>query len=232
MELGANKRSLTQLAVALTILAGVVYYQFFRSSGGSPQPHPSNVPFVTSESAPTVRSEFRAASRRSPRSGRFQPRIGRPASETQLDPLTADATLRSDLLKRIRSIEMPSVERDIFNFGPPPKRAQVLTPTATQLAQSRLNEALRKPMRAEPAGRAKKVPPRVRAPAWKYFGLASRPGSDAHRAFLLDDEEILVGAEGSVLQDRYRIAHIGLEAVVLKDLQSEQEFSIALEAPR
>ena len=232
MELGANRRSLAQLGVALVVLAGVVYYQFLRSPGDSNQPRRSVVPRAETEPTRSGSTQSRAASRASSRGGRFQPRMGRPDSEAQPDPLTADATLRSDLLRRVRSIEMPSVDRDIFNFGRPRKPAEALTPAATQLAQSRLNEALRRPKPAAPAGRARTAPPRVRAPDWKYFGIASRPGSDVQRAFLLDGEEILVAAEGSVLQERYRISHIGLEAVVLRDLQSKQEFSIALEAPR
>ncbi len=232
MELGANRRSLAQLAVAMAVLAGVVYYQFFRAPGDSAPPRRSVVPRATTEPARMRSPESRAASRASARGARFQPRMGSPDSEARPDPLTADATLHSDLLRRVRSIEMPSVDRDIFNFGRPRKPAEVSTPAASQLAQSRLNEALRKPKPAATAGPARKVSPRVRAPDWKYFGLASRPGLNAQRAFLLDGEEILVAAEGSVLQERYHIARIGLEAVVLVDLQSEQEFSIVLEAPR
>ncbi len=222
MELGADRKSLAQLGVALAVLAGVVYYQFLRSPA---EPTASGGP-AAAEEGPSRPVPDAGTSRRG---GRFQARLGRGTGKEAPDPLTADATLRSDLLEQVRSIAVPTVERDIFNFGRPPRpKPQPPTPAEARLAQQRLEAALQKP---PPAPKPAKPPPEppYRPPSWKYFGMASQPGAERARAFLLDGEEVLVATGGSVLRDRYRLDRVGAERVVLTDLQAEREFSIALE---
>ncbi len=215
MELGANKRSLIQLGVALAVLAIVVYVQFFSGPGGGPAPLPTaQRPAVSAGGAAN------------------QPPTVDPQSPNEPD-LTADATLRKDLLERVRAIETPVVDRDIFNFGRPKPR-EIAGPTREEarLAQAKLEAAARKPAPrpARPAPRP--APKKARPPDWKYYGLASSAHSEARRAFLLDGDEILLASEGSLLQGRYRITDIGLQAVRLKDTEENQEFSIPLEFPQ
>ena len=213
MELGANKRSLIQLGVAVFVLAIVVYVQFFSGSGEAPAP-------TTQRSAASTGS----TTSRPPTTDR----------QAQNEPdFTADATLREDLLERVRAIETPVVDRDIFNFGRPKPR-EIAGPTREEarLAQAKLEAATRKPAPrpARPAPRpAHKT---VRPPDWKYYGLASSAHTEARRAFLLDGDEILLASEGALLQDRYRITKIGRQAVTLEDTQEDQEFSIPLEFPQ
>ncbi len=233
MELGANKKSVATLAGLLAVLAFLVYYQFFRETGVT---GPQRRPVAPTEAAIAGASSAPApplASRAGRRGGRFQPRLGRPQPGDRPDPMTADATLRTGLLERVRGIEAPMVERDIFNFGRP-KKPPVAPPTQEEVnrAQARLEAtmATRRPAVPGPAPRASA--PRAKPPNWKYYGLANDPDSKVQRAFLLDGEDILVAAEGSVFQGRYRIERIGWDAVVLQDLQADQEFSIRLEAPR
>ncbi len=229
MELGANRKSLTQLAVLLVLLAVVVYFQFLRESG---------VP-VQSSSPPrlTVSAPDRTATRQTPDTQptprRFQPRLGGTGGEDTLNPMTADATIRRDRLERLQEIEEPSVERNIFNFGRP-KPVTVYGPTREELeAAQRLLEQTRTPPPARPPQPVKPEPPRqVIPPDWKYYGLASLPSTDTRRGFLLDDEEILVVAEGAVVRDQYRIEAIGLSEIEIEDLHAGQSFSIRLEVPR
>ena len=231
MEVGANKKSLATLAGLLALLAVVVYFQFFREAGATV---PQQGPVVRMEAGDSGISDEPARGRPASAgqlAGRFRPRLGRSRAEDRPDPMTADATLRKGLLERLRGIEQPRVERDIFNFGRP-KPPPVKAPTREEVrqAQARLEATMKK--RAAPAPRPppRPSPPKARPPRWKYYGLADDPASSAQRAFLLDGEEILVAAEGTVFQDRYRIDRIGLDAIVLKDLQADQEFSIRLEA--
>lgn len=215
MELGANKRSLIQLGVALTVLAIVVYVQFFSGPSGGPAPVPT-------AQRPAVSAGGTAN----------QPPAVDPQSQNEPD-FTADATLRKDLLERVRAIETPVVDRDIFNFGRPKPR-EIAGPTREEarLAQAKLEAAARKPAPrpARPAPRP--APKKARPPDWKYYGLASSAHSEARRAFLLDGDEILLASEGSLLQGRYRITDIGLQAVRLEDTQENEEFSIPLEFPQ
>ena len=233
MELGADRKALAKLGVALAVLVAIVYFQYFR---GTAEPLPARPDPVIPAAAPagTTSTEMSAqppATRQ--RGGRFRPRVGGRGSDDPPDPLTADATLRTGLLERVRSIEVPSVERDIFNFGRP-KPVAVAPPPEARQAQAVLDKAMAKKAQEPPKPAPKQAPPvaPVRPPDWKYFGLASQGDTAAKRAFLLDGEEILVGGQGSVLNGRYRIESIGLEAIVLADLEANQEFSLELEVPR
>ena len=85
---------------------------------------------------------------------------------------------------------------------------------------------------AAPKPAPRPAAPRGRPPNWKYYGLADSPQSASKRAFLLDGEEIFVAAEGSVVQDRYQVARIGLDTVDLMDLEADQEFKIHRETSR
>ncbi len=224
MELGANKKSLIQLAAALAVLAVVMYVQFFSGPSGSPAPsatatRPLPTPATGRPAEPAGRTQS-------------QPPAADLATSQELNP-AADATLRKELLERVRAIEAPVVDRNIFNFGRP-KPLEIAGPTKeeAQLAQARLEAAVRKPA-PKPGLPAPKPAPRVaRPPNWKYYGLASAANSEARQAFLLDGEEILLASKGSLLQGRYRITDIGLQAVELEDTQESQHFSIPLEFPQ
>ena len=235
MELGANKKSVAMLAGLLVLLAFVVYSQFFRGDTVTvPDRPPLTRTAASGNSAPAEERPNRVTARPSSRGGRFRPRLGRTRSEDRPDPATAEAELRTGLLDRLRGIEEPVVDRDIFNFGrPKPPPAKAPTPQEVRQAQSKLDAAMRKTERvAAPRPAPRPAAPRGRPPNWKYYGLADSPQSASKRAFLLDGDEILVAAEGSVVQDRYQIARIGLDTVELTDLEAQQEFKIRREASR
>lgn len=230
MEVGADRKSLIKLAAALAVLAAVLYFQFFRESVPE-STAPDNSPATPAVTRDTDSPPQQTGQRRG---GRFQPRLGGRDAEEAPDPLTAETTLRIDLLQRVQAIEVPTVDRDIFNFGrpkpPPPKPPD---PEAARAAQRRVEEQMRAQRDRAASAKPKPAPaPRARPPAWKYFGVAGRGDTAAQRAFLLDGEEILVAEPGLVLQDRYRIESVGLDSLVLADLKAEQEFSIPLEVPR
>ena len=233
MELGADKRSVAKLGAALAVLAAVVYFQFLREAPAARPAEPAAGRTGSGPAEVAAAAIPASAPSARQRGGQFRPRVGGRGSDDPPDPLTADTTLRTAVLDKIRSIEVPSVDRDIFNFGRPKPSAGPPQPEARQ-AQAVLNRAMEKRVVPAPKPPPKQPPPvvTVRPPDWKYFGLASQGDEVPKRAFLLDGEEILVGALGSVLNGRYRIESIGVEAVVIVDLEANQEFSIDLEVPR
>ena len=229
MELGANRKSLTQLGVLLALLALVTYFQFFREPESPARPAQATQAPAPGASQGTSGQQATTAQPR----GRFQPRVGRSGREVALDPLTADATIRKDRLQRLREIEEPAVERDIFNFGrPKPVRVQGPTQEEMLQAQQRLEQTRRAPPPPPSKPAQPPPPPPAKPPPWKYYGVASLPGSDSRRAFLLDGEEILVVAQGAMVRDRYRIGTIGEEGIQIEDIQAAQEFSIPLQVPK
>ena len=231
MALGADKKSLTRLGAVLTVLAAVVYYQFFSGTAPAGSGRSAAVPTPAASAAQPAPAQAKAE-KTFRRGERFRPRMGRSKTEAPPDPRTADPTLRTDLLAGVRGVAFEAIERDIFNFGvrkptpPPPSEEK------TRAAQQRLQEQLarqREESRAEPPKPGKPAMPRL---TWKYYGLAGKPGVNVRRGFLLDGEEIVIGGEGEVLRDRYKIKSIGFDAIVIEDLQFEQEQTLALAEPR
>ncbi len=233
MELGANRKSLQQLGAALAVLALVVYFQFFRATAPPEAPLRPQPRSPLASSPVATEPEPRQSSATGRASGRFRPRLGRSRHDEATDPMSADAVLRKHLLERVRGIGEPTVDRDIFNFGRPPRPpVSPPTPDETELAQARFEAEMQARDRERPTPPPRKSPPGARPPQWKYYGVASVPDSDSQRAFLLAGEEILVASEGSLLEERYRIGRIGLESISFVDEQADQEFSIPLEVPR
>ena len=224
MELGANRKSLTQLGVLLAVLGVVVYVQFF--SGESPVPEPVR---------PASDGASPQAARRAPPAVRRM--VGGGGQEPSRDlggqpPADGSMRIRRELLERVRAVTAPAVERDIFNFGRPKPR-QIMGPTReeVQLAQQRFEEESKpapKPVEPPPAPVVPK--PQPKPPAWQYFGLADSPASGAKRALLLDGEEILIAEPGSVLEGRFQVTAIDADAIHLRDVSEGHEFALQLEA--
>ena len=59
------------------------------------------------------------------------------------------------------------------------------------------------------------------------YTTATRQGN--RRAFFLDGDEILVASEGEVLKKRYRVVRIGVNSVVLEDIEFKAERTLPLE---
>ena len=129
----------------------------------------------------------------------------------------------------MRGVDFSGVERNIFQLSerkaniPPPKQEDV------DRAQQLLAQA-QKPA-APPPAPPKPVDTKPRAPkiTWKYYGYATESGAADKRAFLLDGEEIFVATEGDIFKKRYRIVKIGVNSIVVEDLEFRDEQTLPLE---
>ncbi len=231
MELGADRRSLTRLGVLLAVLAVVVYLQFFSGPDGAVTPvaRPSidaTQPQPSGEPARSVAGERH----RPPANGNRGP-VGGSGPD-------GHGGIRKELLDKVRSVTLPVIERDIFNFGRPESRP-TMGPTREEmeLAQARLERetASNAETEAEPAPAPSEVEPkapRPDPPDWHYFGLADSPASGARRGLLRDDEEILVAAPGAILEDRYEVLRVGVEGIDFRDVEHGHDFSLQLQGER
>lgn len=143
--------------------------------------------------------------------------------------MVVDPTLRTDLWAAVKAVEFAGVERDLFRFGER-RKPQVAAPEPSKVAeaQKRLKAAERNRKAnaaAKPAPKAARKAPPI---SFKYYGFASEPGSPDKRAFLLDGEEILIGAEGDVFKKRYKIIRIGLNSIVMEDLDFKDQQTLRL----
>ena len=216
MKLGPEKNKIILLGVLTAVAGYSVYTQLL--SGPAPAPR-------TASAAPG-----RTVTGARPPARRSAGRPGFGGSEEPLDPMTVDPTLRTDLLATVRAVAFDGVERNIFRFGER-KKPQVAGPSAEEVktAQERLAAAAKspKPVKvAKPAAHKPTAPPIK----WKYYGFANSSKDLRKRAFLIGDEDqVFIATEGDIFKKRYRVVRIGVNSIVIEDLQFKDQQSLPLE---
>jgi hypothetical protein len=69
---------------------------------------------------------------------------------------------------------------------------------------------------------------------FKYYGYTAKKVDGHKKAFLLDGDDIIMGAENEVIKrGRYKIVRIGVNSIVIEDtqFQSTQTLPLAEDAP-
>lgn len=126
---------------------------------------------------------------------------------TSLDP-----TLRFDLLKSSEDQEYKGGKRNIFQS----QEEEIPKPIA---------DARKKP---EPPPVYTPPPPPPPPPIpFKFYGFASRPG-EAKRIFLSNGDDVFIGAEGEIINRRYRIVRITNSSVEIEDILNNNKQTIPL----
>jgi hypothetical protein len=225
------------LAALSAIALVTVYVQFF---SGAPQNGPAARPTAGRLAAGPATAQVQPARRVTTPARRrvqgggqaFQPVWASLRDDETFNPLEADPTLRTDLLAAVRSVTFSNVERNIFEFTT--RRRVEAPPSAAEIA--RANELQRAAEReaAPPQPVAPPPPQAPRAPrlSWRYYGFANGDEDGEKRAFLLDGTDVLIGSEGDVFKNRYKIVRIGQTQIVIEDMQFQSEQELTLEAPR
>ena len=219
MKLGAEKNKIILLGVLTAVAGYSVYTQLF----SDPVPAPRNAVRISSAERTPSRGTRPGARRSAARRG-----FGR--SEEPLDPMTVDPTLRTDLLAKVRAVTFGGVERDLFRFGER-KTPTVAGPSAEELkaAEERITALSNEPKPPKPTttGARRPTAPPIK---WKYYGFANSSKDARKRAFLIgDEEEVFIATEGDVFKKRYRVVRIGVNSIVIEDLQFKDEQSLPLE---
>lgn len=226
MKLGAEPNKVKALIVLSIIAAVTIFLQYFSGA-----PAVSSAPPAAAKISPAAPVIERPAPR--PRAVRASGQSFRPSfsdqSEEPLDPMKVDPTLRTDLLARVRAVEFSGVERNLFQFT---ARKVVEAPKPEQLAKAQ--ELLKKaeppppPVVREPPKPSKPKAPPLK---WKFYGFANQPEDARKRAFLLDSEgAVFVATEGDVFSQRYKIVRIGVNSIVIEDLQFNDQQTLPLDA--
>jgi hypothetical protein len=160
----------------------------------------------------------------------FEPIWRQSHEDEQFDPLEHDPTLRTDLLAAVRDVPMSPYSRNIFQFG---ERRRVVEPLSEAEIKKATERATPPPPPPAPVPTVAKAAEKPTAPrlTWKYYGFASPSGDGQRRAFLLDGENVLIGAEGDVFRQRYKVKRVGLTSIVIEDLQYSEEQTLPITAP-
>ena len=230
-KLGGSQKQYAMLGGLLVL--GLVSYFLNRTPSG-PAPITTARP-IGGTPDPTV-PKVPPVAKRAPKRGanslaqNFQPTIKPPEGTdiTKIDP-----TIKNDLLAKVREVEMPSGSRgSVFAFGtaPPPPTQKVDPIKPGQMQTAKNNDAQEQP--AKPPEDA--APPKPAAPPGappiplKFFGYSTPRSGGPKRAFFLDGEDIQVVNENEVIKNRYKVVRIGVNSVVVEDLNFKSEQTLPL----
>jgi hypothetical protein len=187
-----------------------------------PAAGPRTLPVAAPRETTKTRPALRAAVQE------FKPVLKSARAEDRIDPATIDPTLRLNLIQRLASIPIEGGSRTIFDFGaaPPPKQPdppKIFPKPPSSVAAAPPPPP---PVSITPAAPVKPTAPPIRL---KFYGFVGGARTKTKRAFFLDGEDIFVAGEGDVIQKRYRVVRIGLNSVVMEDLEFKSEQTLNLE---
>jgi hypothetical protein len=220
MKLGADPKKVAILGGLLLVAGYFVITNMF--SGPTPQTA-SPAARARTEIPPEIRGPSPRAEVRKTRPSRlqeFRPSLKPRKPGESVDLSSIDATLRLDLLAKLQEVKSQGGERSLFDFGSVP----VAKPEPKVIPKPIYTVALPPPPPAAPP--PPPPPPRI---TLRFYGYTMPAPQGAKRAFFLDGEEILIGAEGDVLKKRYRVVKIGVNSVVMEDMQNKSEQTLPLE---
>jgi hypothetical protein len=126
--------------------------------------------------------------------------------------VSLNPTLRLDLLRASQETEYKGAGRNIFE-----SQIEIPKPVA---------DVVRPPgAGAGPTGAGQ--PPGPPPINLKFFGFASQPG-EPKKVFLSQGENVFIGAEGDIINRRYKIVRIGVGTVEVEDLQYNHRQTLPL----
>ena len=224
MKLGTENRKKVGFLAALALVAGYLLYSnvFSQPDRGGPPPAPQE-PARASAPAPLPEAPRAPDSNRGASRGRneeFHPVLHSKRPEDRIDPLTIDPTLRLDLLAKVQEVERAGGSRNLFQYGPPPVKAEALKGPEPKII---LQPVVPVTDAAKAAG-----PPPPPPIALKYYGFSTARNNGRKVAFFLDGDEISVAGEGETVKKRYRVVRIGVNSVLMEDTESKRQQSLPL----
>jgi len=227
MKVGAEPKKIATLAGLMLVAGYFLYSNLFSGGGSSPAPR---TPVQTAPEAATLAELARPVPRSEPpRSNSrslqdFRPTLRpRRAPNERPDLSSIDPTLRVDLIARLQQVELSRGTRSLFEFSvaPLPK-----TPEPKIIPKKVVGPAPPPPDPAKQADTVAKAPP---APIpLRFFGYTVQARAGNRRAIFLDGEEIHVASEGDVLKKRYKVVRIGVNSVVVEDIEQKNEQTLRL----
>jgi hypothetical protein len=116
----------------------------------------------------------------------------------------------------------------VFDFSQPP--APKPDPVKAAAAKPPVPDPIVAAKAAE-AEEAKPEPAKPKAPPipLRFYGYVSPAGPSVKRAFFTEGEEIHVVREGEVVKRRYKIVRIGVNSVVVEDVEAGGQQTLPLE---
>jgi len=236
MNLGTgDKKKVWALCALGAVAAYFLYTNVIASPDGGPAPRAAArqttdepvIPRAASVPAGSGAPARAPVSSRS-RGDEFHPVLHSKRAEDRVDPMTIDPTLRLDLLAKLQNEEAAGGSRNLFQFGAqPPPKVELPKGPEPKIVPSRF-VGPRLPGQQNESSRDAAAPLPPLPITFKYYGYTTARANGKKTAFFLDGDEILVAAEGDTVKRRYRVVRIGVNSVVMEDMESKRQQPLAL----
>jgi len=231
MKIGAeNKKALWALAVLGLIAAYGLYSNVLSGPSAAPARSAKTSAVDAIPEAVAVPENSKAAPQRAARAQaqEFRPVLRPKKKEDQIvDIRTVDPTIRLDLLAKVQAVPQAGGERDLFQIlkAPPVHEAEVLKGAEPHVFIP-VGPKAPPPPPGPPPDPSTLPPPPI---PLKYYGFCTERNNGKRTAYFLDNDEIIQATEGATLKGRYRVVRIGLNLVVMEDMQSKRQQNLPLE---
>ncbi|MGO9097091.1 MAG: hypothetical protein ACLQGV_17945 [Bryobacteraceae bacterium] len=227
MKLGAQPKKLIILGVLVVVLAVAIVMNATsddrppaaRAAVAASRPTARTVPAEIAAEPPAPEPRSRSTAHPESRQLRLN------MKDQHADPATVDPTIRIDLLTKVQTVNLAGGERNLFQFGaapPPPVKPEAhlfpkLPPSGTASTAPEIQSQLPE---------VKVPPPPV---PFKLYGYATNPRTGTKKAFFLQGDDIVVAAEGEVIERRYKVVRIGIDSCVVEDTEFKNQQTLKLE---
>lgn len=223
--IGAQPKKLAILGGLALLLGYLFYSNVLAPSSDEPsssRPGPARAaasdPSLTSGPLRPPETGPRAAARTAAQGPRQEFKLG--LREKQADLNSLDPTLRLDLLAKLQSVSMAGGARNLFQFGE--------APASVRAAEQKIAPAVAPVLLTSAAPAAAIKPPAPPIPL-KFYGYAAPAPSGAKRVFFLDGDDIVVVEEGQVIKNRYKLVGIGINSVIVEDIENQSRQTLPIE---
>ena len=219
-NIGAEPKKLAWLGAVL-VIGGILYWINREPSAPEAHTSPLSIGAVDPKTRPSTSPSPRAPARNGARPMEdFKPSL-KPKEGVDISKI--DPTLKLDLLAKLNSVTLePGTRGSVFDFGkaPPPP-----APPAVKVVPGSIPTAANQPKPEPPPTTTPTAPPPPPIPL-KFYGFSARTG--AKRAFFINGDDIEVAAENEVIKNRYKVIKIGVNSVVVEDLNFKHQQTLPL----
>lgn len=226
-KVGAEPKKLVVLGLLVIVLGYFVYSNLIAARSDVPAARSTPARAATRNDAiadalsqPQAAAEVRQRTSLRPESQQLRLTF----REKGVDPTTADPTLRLDLLAKLHDVVIAGGDRNLFQFGsaplPPAPEPKIIPQPSPQQIAAAAAEA------AKPVDPPKPPPPPI---TLKFYGYSSQGRPGVKKVFFLDGDDIIVATEGQLIKNRYKVVRIGVNLVVVEDVQYSNQQTLRLE---
>jgi hypothetical protein len=168
------------------------------------------------------------------KNGEFHPVYMAKKKEERPDISTLDPTVRFDLLARAMKVPQAGGERDLFSISKTPPVTQ--TAAVLKGPEPKVYQFVgpRPPPPPHDPSKDPIIPPPPMVIPFKFYGTSAVHPDGTRTAYFImpgadGDNEIMMASEGDVLKKHFRIVQIGVDKVVVEDIQDKRRQPLNME---